>query len=183
MLCRSAKKSILLQRDVALAPEAERSLRAHLAVCAACSVYARDLGTLGRWAAELPLAQPSESFDWRLRLALSRAERDAATLATVSPRLRRRAVLEFGGAAAVATAAVVVLGALLFTNGPQEPTQPVAMVRSVPGPERSDGRVIPVSDGAPIGPQLAPSYSYFMPTAVTSTDTSSAVPAPPLSTR
>lgn len=166
MKCRVAEEWLRVRCDGPLGAEAERTLRLHLESCPSCAQEARDLDMLHVWVSDLPLAEPSANFDWRLRLRLSKAEREVAPPLFEGPVLRRRPRLEFWVSAAAAALVVVVTGLHLLrppdggslsnrsASGRVAESSPV---RSYPG-----ALVTPVRDGPPVGPQQALPYSSLM---------------------
>lgn len=162
MRCRTARACILQRRDAPLAPAVETSLAAHRSECGACDAFARDLENLGRLLADLPAAEPSPNFDWRLKLRMARLEREPLPQ-WVEPRRRWRwaSGFEFGVAAAVAASLVIFVGTRVAP--PHQPTSPSrsAVDWGVPAPLHAGGQVRPVSYPAPIGPQPAPSHSEY----------------------
>lgn len=169
MHCRLAREWTRARLDAPLQAEEERQWQAHIADCAACAADQRDAATLQQWVASMPLEEPSANFDWRLRLRLSKAEREAVAWPLASARRRWRASFEFGTAAAVAAGIVLVAGTwVLQRSAPESP------VWNVPMPKDAGGQVIPVSNGAPYGPQPAPSYSYFIQAPPSAADTTAA---------
>jgi hypothetical protein len=175
MKCRKAEQWILARREAPLAPGHELRLQQHLAACRSCAGYAGDQSSIDRLLVNAPLAEPSESFEWRLRLAISKAEREAlVTAATPAwPRFGRTS-LQFGGAALAAGLAVLIGGTWLMPDS-RPVSSPSAMSSgSLTVSPNRDGQVTPLSDGAPIGPRPGPSYSYFIqsPPPATSQDSS-----------
>lgn len=111
MNCRTAIDRALARRDAPLPAADETELQAHLSRCESCTHEARQLDTALAWAADLPVAEPSESFDWLLRLRLSKLERESVGAMTPAPwRLQARWPLQFAGSAAAAAALVLALG-------------------------------------------------------------------------
>jgi hypothetical protein len=148
-------------RDESRDPALELALRAHLGTCARCADYARDLELLHEMVQELPAAEPSAAFDWRLRLRLAKA--DAGELPPLDDRepAPRRSWWQFGFSAAAAAVLVVVVG-LRFEAEPDAGIPGPAVNRSVGTSPSGAGRVFPVSDGRFYGPLPPPSYSYFI---------------------
>jgi len=162
MQCRKAEQWIMARREAPLAPGHEQRLQQHLAACTACARCAGDQNGIDRLLASAPLAEPSESFEWRLRLAISKAEREAL-VAPATPAWPRfgRASLQFGGAALAAGLAVLIGGTWLRPDSRPAPSVSTLSTGSFPV-SPVPAQVTPLSDGAPIGPRPGPSYSYFI---------------------
>jgi len=181
MKCRSVQQLLRGGRDERWEPRLEAELQAHLAACAKCTGYARDLELLHAWVTGLPLAEPSAAFDWRLRLRLAKADAgDLPPLFAVREE-PRHAWWQFAVSAAAAAALVVVVGTHYRADEAGVVASPSAG-RSVSAAPSGGGRIIPVSDGRFYGPQPALSYSYFIIQDVrpdTAKDSAQAVPAAP----
>jgi len=155
----------------------EAEVRAHVVACVACAAYASDLELLHTWVASVPPAEPSANFDWRLRLRLTKADAgDVPPLFDDVPGPHLGWV-HFAVSAAAAAVLVVAVGTHF------RPSQPSALpesglAHSVSAPASGAGRLYPVSDGTPIGPQPAPSYSYFMQESTAAVPVDSAQTAP-----
>lgn len=161
MKCRSVQRLLRGAPDEPLPPRIDAESRGHLLHCPACAAYARDLELLHTWVSALPPAEPSATFDWRLRLRLAKAEAGEIPPLFEPVAVPRRGWLEFAVGAAAAAVLVVVAGIHY------QPKDSGLLADSGPAPSMSPspsglGRVYPVSDGRPYGPQPAPSYSYFI---------------------
>jgi hypothetical protein len=110
MNCRTAIDCALARRDAPLPAADETELQEHLSRCESCALEARQLDTALAWATDLPVAEPSEGFDWRLRLRLSKLEREPVDATPAPWRLQARWPLQFAGSAAAAAALVLALG-------------------------------------------------------------------------
>jgi anti-sigma factor RsiW len=183
MKCREAKKWILVGRDTRLGVETERALRAHLDSCAECAARSAEHDMLRAWIADLPLAEPSAQFDWRLRLRLSKAEHGIAP-PLFEPEPRRLAPrVEFWSAAAAAAAVVLAVG--LFALRPQPATPDGRLVvdrtpaRPLVGPPVPTAELTAVRDGPSFGPQkpIPDSYFYLFPAPVTPVVLDDTIPA------
>lgn len=146
MRCGRARAAIQTACEAPLAPPQAQELESHTANCPACASYAQDFATLSQWTAELPIVEPPANFEWRLKLRIAQAEREATgALAAmpVAPR-RFRAAFEFGGAFVVAAAVVVAVGVSMWRG--QTPTSPSS---SLPPAPAAAGRVTPLRDSGP----------------------------------
>ncbi len=170
MKCRSVQQLLRGERDAGTEPRRRAELQAHLAECAECTAYQRDLELLHAWIRETPPAEPSAAFDWRLRLRLARADAgEIPPLFDAEPGTRH-GWLQFAASAAAAAVLVVAVG-LRIQPVKDDRGMETAPARTVSlGPD-GGGRIFPVSDGASFGPQPALSYSYFL------RDSAAAVPA------
>lgn len=164
MKCRVAREWMRARIDQSLTPEVGGALDAHLDSCSRCAAEARDLEQLGGLLGELPLAEPSANFDWRLRLRLSKAEPGEVSLFAAE---RRRAWprLEFWGAAAAAALVVVATG-LYLLRAPSDAPAPrglstPAVVDNRPRPE-AGSLLTPVRDGPLVGPQRPVPYGHLL---------------------
>jgi anti-sigma factor RsiW len=168
MNCRNAQEFLLARLDAPLAVTHEAALVQHLQGCAGCGEQARQMEVAARWLNELPAEEPSENFEWRLKLRLAQATTEPqpeVRLGRISPAWS----LRFVGAAAAAALVVVALGAGIFrasvpgdvpagaapavTAGPHSgsprtghPGLPTLAVRP------AYMRIVPTSNGAPLGP-------------------------------
>ncbi|MBD3221184.1 hypothetical protein GF314_08050 [bacterium] len=114
MTCSRIREWISLEMDGQLEPRRVASLERHLEDCAECRSYREDLH-LGQRLIAATEPQLPESFDWNLRLGLSRAMREAAQAAHPWPERRpgwqtwfsRAGVAAACGLAAVLTVAVL----------------------------------------------------------------------------
>jgi anti-sigma factor RsiW len=163
-----------------MAVRIEAELQTHLAGCPACATYAADLESLHALVATAPPAEPSANFDWRLRLRLAKAEAGELPLLFDAKPGRDLGWLHFAVSAAAAAVLVVVVGTHL------QPSKPAAVadagpIHAIGATPSGAGRVYPVSDGTPIGPQPAPSYSYFMQEPAPASPIDSAQAAPTMS--
>ena len=161
MKCRAVQRLLRGAHDEPLPPQTDAELRGHLVHCPPCAAYARDLELLHTWVTAVPPAEPSATFDWRLRLRLAKAEAGEMPPLFESVAAPRRGWLEFAVGAAAAAVLVVMAGIHY------QPQDSGVVADSKPGHSISAspsglGRVYPVSDGRPYGPQPAPSYSYFI---------------------
>ena len=174
MNCRTAIDRALARRDAPLPASHETELQEHLSRCESCALEARQLDTALTWAAELPVAEPSESFDWRLRLRLSKLEREADGVTAAPWRLQARWPLQFAGSAAAAAALVLTLGWYLGNSRSKLPTPSTSAPEVRVGTQKSQFRpllvqnpargVTPVSQGGvPYGPPL-PGSAPLVPT-------------------
>ena len=164
MNCRSSRKWTRLRRDAEPAPQQELAWQTHLAQCASC---AEDAGVAERLASLLhaqPVAEPSAQFDWRLKLRLSKLERDGLPpLYDLEPDTSRTARLQFWGAAVAAAIAVVVVG--LSALHPRELQTTAGSSSRTPSAEfvgDQRGLVRPIASVQPIGPQQPLPYAYFV---------------------
>jgi anti-sigma factor RsiW len=94
----------------ALSEKERLDLERHLESCPACASLASDLQESLRLLRALEEEGPSESFDWRLRLRLSRAGTEAAGDPFALPGRRWRWGLKFGLSTAVVATLVVAAG-------------------------------------------------------------------------
>lgn len=161
MNCRAAREWARMRRDLPAGAEGEHVFRAHVSECARCAAYAADCEQLTALVGAAPLAEPSSNFDWRLKLRLSKLERDGAPPLFDAPPARTRPQLEFWGAAAAAAMVVVAVG--LATLRPETSTMPVPTSRSIARtmPIDAGAQVRPVASGRVVGPQAPLSYSSF----------------------
>jgi hypothetical protein len=182
MHCRSAREWTRSRREGPQDAAGDRPWRSHLAVCAACAADARDQEQLAAWTRDLPLATPSEGFDWRLRLAMARAERDGLPPLEDAPPVRFGDRFQFWAAAAAAAVVVVAAGWLVLR--PQSTASRVgggAVAQHTPAPD-ADGLVVPVRDGPGVAtygpPQPLPYFYFIQPAPAVPPDTTPAASAP-----
>lgn len=157
MNCRTARKMFWTYADRALADAERRELEAHRSACTPCAESLRELEQAHAWLAELPVAEPADNFDWRLKLRLSKLAAEAAPAWNEARRFAWRPSLQFAASAAVAAALVLAIGlsVLRLESPSQQLPQPVA-VRPVPSvplfvPGAGAGaRVEPLSSGSPV---------------------------------
>lgn len=186
MNCRTAKKHILARRDAMFPEELETALQEHVRHCAPCQGTAHESNLMFQWLQETPDAEPSENFDWRLRLRLAEIDRRGSQLPLWDEAPRRsRWTLRFAVSAAAAAVLVLSVGLIRFDpssapgaqSGVQtSPRQPVLVDpnpgdawRTVTPAPRSDGaqvrwpRPVPVSHGVRLGPEypLTPAPSIL----------------------
>jgi hypothetical protein len=124
MRCRQADKLIFDYIDGLISESDRLRLERHLSECRRCeatsSAVARSLGLLHR----LPKAEPSENFNWKLRLRLSRernALRGGAELERVWPRAWR-STFALGAASAFVVALAAGFVFLKYAGGPGAPS-------------------------------------------------------------
>jgi len=167
MNCRNVREILLARLDAPVAPAHEAALVEHLQICPDCGEEARQVQLSARWVRELPMAEPSENFEWRLKLRMAQATAEHDSEAREGGRSQGWG-LRFAGTAAAAALVVVIAGAALF--GPPEPGQPVQQPATAAGttnvephraghpglptlaPRPAYMRIVPTSSGAPIGP-------------------------------
>ena len=168
MNCRTARDRVLLRRDSTLPPAEVGRLESHLSRCGRCARYATEMNLLFGWVGDLPVVEPPESFDWRLRLRLSKLDQEGGegherVEAAPAPWLRqsRRWRLQFVGSALVAAVVVLVAGHLFLPTtpriGPSEPIPSGTVIKFPPLP-KSLGTLPPglmqtVADRPFIGPR------------------------------
>jgi hypothetical protein len=174
MNCRTAKKQILTRLDEVPSGEQEAALQQHLTQCDTCARVARESDLAFRWLQEAPAAEPSESFEWRLRLRLAQLDRDGSRIPLIEEApVRDRWRLRFAVSAAAAAVLVLGVGLTQFDSQPAPGSSasveseysvprlvnpsPVLDTRTVPMPRNdlpqvSWPRPVPVSHGAPLGP-------------------------------
>jgi hypothetical protein len=113
MRCRHAEKLIFDYIDGTISESDRLRLEEHLGECRTCeaasSALARSLGVLHG----LPKAEPSENFNWKLRLRLAR-ERNAWRGSAESESAWQRAWQTRFGLAALSAFAVVVVAGFVF---------------------------------------------------------------------
>ena len=98
MNCRHARKLLQERHDDVPSSEREAALQEHLSACAPCNRLAREMDLAFEWLRALPDAQPTESFDWRLRLRLSKLDQEHDAALTLEPSPTRRIwSLQFDG--------------------------------------------------------------------------------------
>ncbi|UCE03806.1 MAG: hypothetical protein JSW67_06360 [Candidatus Latescibacterota bacterium] len=179
MNCRNARKHLQERHDDVPSSQKEAALQEHLSACAPCSRLAREMDLAFEWLRALPDAQPTESFDWRLRLRLSKLDQESQARLTLEPQpVRRTWTLQFAVSAALAAGVVLVAGLYMLRSGPESgprlvktPTQtaplpvtpaqpPASFVQSpVQTPVQTPvqwPRPVPVRYGVPLGPQHQP---------------------------
>ncbi len=189
MNCRTAKKKMAARLDEVWSGEQEAALQQHLQSCAACSRTARENDVVFQWLQQSTPAEPSENFEWRLKLRLAELDRSGqrVPLFDAMP-ARRRWTLRFAVAAAMAAALVLSVGLMRFefetadgsassqptvNSGPRlvDPQPALDGGRSVAQP-RTDlphmqpwPRPVPVRYGVPLGPEypLRPAPSILGP--------------------
>jgi predicted anti-sigma-YlaC factor YlaD len=109
VLCERSREWISLRLDGELSELAEKMLESHLARCAGCRTFEREVGVASRLVRTAPLERPEHP------IAL--------------PRVRRRAYVRPVSAVA-ATAAAVALGFAAFLNLPSSGTLAAPIIRS-----------------------------------------------------
>lgn len=186
MNCRTAKKHILARRDAVLPEELEADLQEHVRHCAPCARSAQESNLMFQWLQETPDAEPSENFDWRLRLRLAEIDRRGTKLPLWDEApARHRWTLRFAVSAAAAAVLVLSVGLMRFdpnsspatsSRAQTSPRQPVLVDpnpgdswRTVSPASRPDAaqvrwpRPVPVSHGVRLGPEypLTPAPSIL----------------------
>jgi len=177
MNCRTAKDRALARRDTPLSARQEAEWQAHLGACRSCARHWRQMETALGWVGELPIAEPSANFEWRLRLRLSKLEKESSVPASETRPLAIRWPVQFLGSAAAAAAVVLALGFLLVPRlASRQGGSPVAplVVTAPPGaaPSQTPAFAAAPSRGArleltggrgSIGPRPAPSPEILVP--------------------
>ena len=165
MKCREAREWVVVRCDAPLGAETERALRQHLESCVACASSAEDMQRLRGWVAELPPAEPSPQFDWRLRLRLSKVEHEVPPPLFEAQARRLAPRVEFWSAAAAAAVVVVAVGLFALRPQPAGPegrlAERPAMTRPIAGPPLPGPEITAVRDGPVVGPQKPIPDSYF----------------------
>ena len=168
MNCRNAQEFLLARLDGPLAASHEAALGQHLQACAVCGEQARQMEVAAGWLRELPAEEPSENFEWRLKLRLAQASAEPQPQVRLG-RFSAAWSLRFAGAASAAALVVVVLGAGIFrASTPSDaPTGAAPTVAAGPHAESAHTghpglptlavrpayiRIVPTSNGAPLGP-------------------------------
>jgi hypothetical protein len=165
MNCRTARKLVQARHDGTLTAERGSALQGHLHACFTCSRFASQIDLAQQWLRDLPLEQPSESFEWRLKLRLSQAEREERKPALVASSPNRHIwTLQF--VVSTAAAALLVLSTGFVLSQRQDVTEsPGGTARVSPPPstwapsslaQQRTGwpRLVPVRAGSPLGPEL-----------------------------
>lgn len=163
MNCRTARKLVQERHDGTLPAAQGNGLQEHLHLCTVCSRLASQFDLASQWLRDLPLEQPSDNFDWRLKLKLSQAERDPVG-AVSSDGVPNRRIWTLQFAFSTAAAAVLVVATGFFLNlrhqrTSSQETQPWAEVTPSWAPGSGDAarsawpRIVPVRSGAPLGPE------------------------------
>ena len=167
MNCRIARR-IGVDPEVCLSAAERAALEDHVRACADCASLQQRDALVSQWLQDLPTAQPSANFEWRLRLRLSQLEHEPPLpeAVAVAPG-RRRWVLPFALSSAAAAAAVMAVGLGLGMRQQAAPGIPVAtqtastQVDPSPWTPRPNGqgglswpRLVPVRAGAPLGPEV-----------------------------
>lgn len=168
MNCRIARR-LVVDPEARLSATERAALDTHVRACGACARLQRRETVLSQWLEDLPMAEPSANFEWRLRLRLSQLERQVPSAADVEvPAGHRRWVLPFALSTAAAAAVVVAVGLGIGMRHPAPPQGPVATTESrttqpdlapwAPHPQGAGGvtwpRLVPVRAGAPLGPEV-----------------------------
>ncbi|MFQ5601576.1 MAG: anti-sigma factor family protein [Candidatus Krumholzibacteriia bacterium] len=167
MNCRTAKKHVLEYHDAEQSREQQAALEAHLATCNRCTILASKNSLAVQWLRQLPEARPSENFDWRLRLRLSRVDKERLAAAVAGPQIRRsrRWTLQFAATAAAAAAVVLGVGLTVFWQPapeqsmagqiapPADAARRPARIQDHGLPSAGWPRLVPTSAGVPLGPQ------------------------------
>lgn len=161
MNCRIAKKQ-MLELDASSASETlPTTLRLHLESCDGCARLQRQTRLAASWLHDLPDAEPSANFEWRLKLRLSQLERDPETVPLPAP--RRSWALPFILSTAAAATLVLVLGWSMANRAPETPvveaqSNPPSLARWSPPPAERGSvswpRLVPVRAGVPLGPKV-----------------------------
>ncbi|HZL86449.1 MAG TPA: hypothetical protein VFD07_13830 [Candidatus Krumholzibacteria bacterium] len=163
MNCRIAKKQ-MLELDASPASDTlSAALRLHLECCDGCARLQRQARLAASWLHDLPDAEPSANFEWRLKLRLSQLERDPATVPLLSP--RRSWALPFVLSTAAAATLVLVFGWSMANRSsvPETPlveaqSNPPLVARWSPAPAERGSvswpRLVPVRAGVPLGPKV-----------------------------
>jgi hypothetical protein len=164
MNCRTARKLVQARHEGTLAAERDHSLQEHVRRCPACSRIASQLDLAHKWLQDLPVSQPSDNFDWRLKLRLAQAEREPMHVPDPAPN-RKVWTLQFALSTAAAALLVLATGIVFTYRQAENRATPEPSVVSAPGPstwapsQASQARVgwprlVPVRAGAPLGPEL-----------------------------
>ncbi len=163
MNCRQARNLVQSRHDADLQAAQRDALQAHVDACAACARLARADALSWRWLQELPVAAPSENFDWRLKLRLAALDRP---LLLPAPEQPGRVAWLWPFVATTAAAAVLVVAVGLYWSGRREVPAPVVAAGTTPAlrpwaPNPGDvagrlgwPRLVPVRAGAPLGPEV-----------------------------
>ncbi len=160
MNCRIAKKQ-MLELDASPASDMlPAALRLHLESCDGCARLERQTRLAAGWLHDLPDAEPSANFEWRLKLRLSQLERDPATLPLPA---RRSWALPFVLSTAAAATLVLVFGWSMANRSHETPLVEVqsnspSLARWSPAPAERGSvswpRLVPVRAGVPLGPKV-----------------------------
>ncbi len=166
MTCRKARGWIHRHRDGEADPKGclsdrERlELDRHLESCSACADFARELHAALALLQETLEAGPSESFDWKLKLRLSRAMREIHEYPLETPVRSWWWGVRFAVATGLAATLILVVGIRLVDLPPIGPGPPAnTLLVEVPGDdERNETAVVqrggtirfPDRDGNPI---------------------------------
>ena len=164
MNCRTARKLVQAQHDGTLAAESGSALQEHFHACSACSRHAGQLHLAQQWLRDLPVAQPSDNFEWRLKLRLAQAEREnAQATSTALPPSRRLWTLQFVVSTAAAALLVLSAGIVFSLRQDRQGAREEILVNAPPstwapnaGTRARTGwpRLVPVRSGVPLGPEL-----------------------------
>lgn len=165
MNCRTARNLVQARHDGTLAAERGSALQAHLHACSACSRLASQFDLAHQWLRDLPVEQPSDNFDWRLKLRLSQAERETVEAPRAArPASRRIWTLQFAVSTAAAALLVLTTGiALTLHQDGGHGSEDSASLHGSPQPWAPSSvskartawpRLVPVRAGSPLGPEL-----------------------------
>lgn len=185
MNCRRARDLFWTFDEATVADRDRRQVATHRAQCTLCAEYMRDLEQARTWLRELPVAEPPENFDWRLKLRLSKLGDEALPPWRETRRFAWRPSMQFAASAALAATVVLAVGLSVFRSNPQPESgderpivqQPAGPVVDFPPGAGFGSRVEPVSSGRPIGPQLPiPNSSLFLTREVEASSPSDSLP-------
>ena len=188
MNCRTANKQILARLDEVLSGEQEAALQQHVKECTTCALRAQESDLAFQWLQEAVDAEPSENFEWRLKLRLAELDRNGTHMPLFDVASgRHRWTLRFAVSAAAAAVLVLSVGLIRFQpqptpdSAPGAQTAPSVSVPRLVNPGRDTGTVVarphsdlpqmtwprpvPVRFGAPLGPRYpqAPAPSILGP--------------------
>ena len=130
MNCRSVREGLVDQWDQPDALQQDKMLQGHLQQCDSCQQIASEYGLSHQLLQQLPEEEPSENFDWRLRLRLNQIDKDGTidqegqlamsgeTLSLPESRTadRGRWSMQFVGSAAAAALVVTAVGFLALQS-------------------------------------------------------------------
>lgn len=150
MKCRKAKNLIYDLLDDGLSDSDRLQLEYHLGECRACETLALELQRSLDLVHELPQIEPSENFNWKVRLKLAQERHSLQEEFTTHTTFIRRWNMRFA-LGTVASLAAVLAGGYLFLNSfmPASSNAPMGITTGQPAvstPERSvadAGRGVP----------------------------------------
>ena len=167
MNCRSVRASLVDLWDQADALQGNDLLYKHLQQCDSCQQISAEYSLSHQLLQGLPEEEPSENFDWRLRLRLNHVDKAAELPQVATVQDRSRWSLQFVGSAAAAAIVVMAVGFVVLQPSapglPDGAALPQSVVQETPQqPESSPAPALQWASQRPGLPNLAPTHPQFL---------------------